>query len=209
MNAAAPMPGILEECAAAMGALRRICFGKRDAGGGLDASRRGFVSSFFAFTLLLPVHFLLCAIQWRVMQEPDFQAFFAPGGIVEGGSFGLFFWTRLGLALLNFLMFPLVMLPISALINRRERFFPFVVGWNWAAVPTTLLFLLLFLLFPMMPMAPILVFPIFACWFLAVWILWRVIRALLDVERLAAFGLLLLYGTLSIFLDVLYSLPLT
>lgn len=208
MTAAAPMPGILEECAAAMGALRRICLGDVAAAARLDASRRGFVSSFFAFTLLLPVHFLLCAIQWQVMQEPDFQAFFAPGGLSENASFTMFFWMRLILALLNFLMFPLVMLPTSALINRRERFFLFVVGWNWAAVPTTLLFLLLFILFPLMPGTPILVFPIFACWFLAAWILWRVIRALLDVERLAAFGLLLLYGALSLLLDVLYGLPL-
>ena len=196
----------LAEFARSMRAVHAICRGRPGHEKLLDSSLRGFVNSFFAFILLLPVLALMCAVQWDIAHNQAFRDIFAPGGFNPVGSFSLFLWTRLAQGLVNFLLFPALMFWLAALMGRRRQYFAFVAGWNWAAVPTGILFLMPFLLFQAVLATPLLVFAMFFFWLLALWILWRVIRVLLQLQWLAAAGVLVLYGALSSLLDVLYSM---
>ena len=203
-----PQTAFPVEFVRAMRGLLAICRGRPSGEGLLDDSPRGFVNSFFAFVLLLPILALLCAVQWDIAHNPAFREIFAPGGFATGRSFSLFLWTRLALGLVGFLVFPALMFALAPAMGRRREYFGFITGWNWASVPTGLLFVMPFLLFKAVLAAPPLVFAMLFFWLLALWILWRVIRALLNLEWPASLGVLILYGALSTLLDVLYGMAL-
>ena len=206
MSEAPRQTAFLVEFVRSLRAINGICRGWPGYEKLLDTSLHGFVNSFFAFILLLPVVTLLCAVQWDIAHSPAFREVFAPGGPAAGGSFTLFLWTRLAMSLIGFLLFPALMFGLTAAMGCKERYFGFIVGWNWAAVPVSILFLMPFLLFRAVLATPPLVFVMLFFWLLGMWILWRVIRMLLQLEWLASIGILVLYGALSMLLDVLYGM---
>lgn len=199
--------GILEEFLWSMNAIWGICLGKANAEKRLDTSFHGFINSFFAFVFLLPLLALMSASQWDIAHDSTFREIFASSDIILN-SFSLFLWTRLGIAAINFLIFPVVMFYLTTIAGNRDRYMGFIVGWNWTSIPTSVLFLLPFLLFKTTLAAPELVFLLFAFWLASIWMLWRVIRALLAVGWLAAVGVLVVYVALALLLDLLYSMVL-
>ncbi|MCY4034770.1 MAG: hypothetical protein OXF29_03845, partial [Hyphomicrobiales bacterium] len=74
-----------------------------------------------------------------------------------------------------------------------------------ASIPASLLFLLPVVLFKVTLAAPLLAFPLMALWLVALWILWRITRMLLKTEWLTSIGVLVLWGALATFFDLLYS----
>ena len=204
-----PTQSFLQEALQSLRAVKGICLGKPDAEKGLDMSVQGFVNSFFAFIFLLPVLALLCVSQWDIAHDPELREFLASGVVGEdvfAGSFSFFLWTRLGVSLIHFLLFPAVVYSLAPMMGRQERYFGFITGWNWAAVPASVLFLLPVLLLKATFVMPLLAFLLIACWLVALWILWRMIRVLLATEWLASIGVLLLWGALATVLDLLYSM---
>ena len=196
----------LLEFAYYMDALRCICLGKAGADNLVDHTPHGFVASFFAFIALIPIMALTSVSQWEIAHDPVFRQIFARGDVAHE-SFSLFLWTRLLLALTNLILFAALMFQITPLLGRNKyHYFGFVTAWNWASIPTSALLLMPFLLFKIMLEVPVLVFVMFFFWLLALWILWRVIRVMLLLEWPAGIGILLLYGTLTTLLDVLYSM---
>ena len=202
------MRGFWDEFTESMRAVVGICLNKPNAEKGLDTSLHGFVNSFFAFIVLIPLFTLLCASQWDIAYDPNLREFLAPGISAQDAlniSFTFFLWTRLAVSLIHFLAFPAAMFALTSMLGHKENYFSFVVGWNWASIPASLLFLLPVVLFKVTLAAPLLAFPLIALWLVALWILWRITRALLKTERLASVGVLVLWGALATFFDLLYS----
>lgn len=203
-----PTRGFWEEFTGSMRAVADICLKKPGAVKGLDTSIHGFVNSFFAFIVLMPLFALLCASQWDIATDPSLREFFAQGINPQrspGISFTFFLWTRLGISLIHFLAFPAVMFTLASMLGRKENYFGFIVGWNWASIPASTLFLLPVLFFKATLMMPLLAFPLIALWLVALWILWRIVRVLLGTKWPASVGVLLFWGALATFLDLLYS----
>ena len=203
-----PTRGFWEEFNGSMRAVAGICLNRPNAQKGLDISARGFVNSFFAFIVLMPLFALLCASQWDIAHDPHLREFLAPGIAAQDTlniSFTFFLWTRMTVSLIHFLAFPAAMFALTSILGRKENYLGFIVGWNWASIPASLLFLLPVVLFKVTLAMPLLAFPLIALWLVALWIFWRVIRVLLKTEWLTSVGVLVLWGALATVFDLLYS----
>lgn len=77
----------------------------------------GFVRSFFPAVVLAPLHFMHSALVYGAMEtKPDALSY----AIIEGLSYVLT-WT----------LFPFVMIYITRVLGRSERFFTYIVPYNW------------------------------------------------------------------------------
>ena len=203
-----PTRGFWEEFTESVRAVVDICLNKPNAERGLDISPHGFVNSFFAFIVLIPLFTLLCASQWDIANDPQLREFLTPGISAQDAlniSFTFFLWTRLAVSLIHFLAFPAAMFALTSALGHKENYLGFIVGWNWASIPASLLFLLPVVLFKMTLAVPLLAFPLIALWLVALWIFWRIARVLLKTGRLASIGVLVLWGALATVFDLLYS----
>ena len=203
-----PTPGFWGEFTGSMRAIAGICFNGPNAEKGLDISTRGFVNSFFAFIVLIPLFALLCASQWNIAHDPHLREFLTPRISAQDTlniSFTFFLWTRLTVSLIHFLVFPAAMFALTSMLGRRENYLGFIVGWNWASIPASLLFLLPVVFFKVTLLAPLLAFPLIALWLIALWILWRITRVMLKTEWFTSIGILVLWGALATLFDLLYS----
>jgi hypothetical protein len=81
----------------------------------------GFWKSLFAAVLVLPPHVLVT--MRTVKDNPD--AVFGLGDVVIDLLIYVIIW----------LAYPVLMISITQVINRRERFLDYIVPYNWAMVP--------------------------------------------------------------------------
>jgi len=113
----------------AVGGALRLAVGDRRGLGFFDVSIDGFWRSFHAAVLCYPLYLLLLA--FRVSSAHWTQSGVPTILVVESISF-VISWTA----------FPLLILPLTRLFGRESRFLPFMVAYNWAQLPETVLFAL-------------------------------------------------------------------
>jgi len=114
------MPPNAHEIAAALrGALR---LARLDAGGLalFDRTLTGFWRSFFAAVIAAPAHLFLLVITPEVPPDVPIGRAIA----VESIAYAI-----------RWLAYPFAMLLVVDLLRRRERFFDYMVAYNWSNVP--------------------------------------------------------------------------
>ena len=86
-----------------------------------DRSVDGFWKSLFAAVLVLPAHVLVTA---RIAQETP-EATYGIDDII----------TELLIYIIVWLAYPVLMIAVTRVIGRRERFLDYIVPYNWTMVP--------------------------------------------------------------------------
>lgn len=117
------LPSVQEIAAALQGAIR---LARLDAGGlaCFDRSLRGFWRSFFAAVIAAPARLFLLAATQEVPADIDTTR----AVVVETISY-----------VIQWLAFPVAMLLVVDLLKRRERFFDYLVAYNWSTIPQIIL----------------------------------------------------------------------
>lgn len=92
------------------------------ASGLFDRTVDGFWKSLFAAVLVLPPHILMTM---RIVEE-------APEHVPYGFGDAI---TDLLIYVIVWLAFPVLMIPVTKVIGRDERFLDYIVPYNWAMVP--------------------------------------------------------------------------
>ena len=87
-----------------------------------DRTVDGFWKSLFAAVLVLPPHIL---ITMRIVEEAPEQVPYGFGDAI----------TDLLIYVIVWLAFPVLMIPVTKVIGRDERFLDYIVPYNWAMVP--------------------------------------------------------------------------
>ncbi|HWD58017.1 MAG TPA: hypothetical protein VG308_07045 [Stellaceae bacterium] len=108
------------------GALR---LARGDSGGMqcFDASEEGFWHSFRAGGLCFPFYLILLAFPIELGPSPEIDT-----------------WRMLAVETIHYVIswvaFPLLMLPLADWLQRGDRYFGFMVAYNWCQVPQIVLF---------------------------------------------------------------------
>jgi hypothetical protein len=121
-------PAVSEAWLALSGALR-LARGDRRGIDYFDASERGFWRSFRAGVLCFPLYLILLAFPIQIGSEAPVEIDAGRMLAVETIHF-----------VISWVAFPLVMLPLVDWLQRGDRYFRFMVAYNWCQVPQTLLF---------------------------------------------------------------------
>lgn len=82
-----------------------------------DRSVSGFWRAFYAAALVLPIYAATLLVIGKVASDPSLWLIEAAGYVV------------------GWLAFPCLMLTLADLMDRRQRYFDFMVPYIWAAVP--------------------------------------------------------------------------
>lgn len=93
-----------------------------------DRSLDGFWKSFFAAAIAAPAHFGLLALAG------------SDSPIAIGGLFGLM--REAAIYAISWLAFPLAMVYVTRHLDREDRFFDYIVPYNWASILQIVAFLL-------------------------------------------------------------------
>lgn len=163
----------------------------------LDTSFRGFWLSFAAIVLLVPVYAFYLVGEQRVME-------------IAGEGLDVPLGTYLSVRALTFIIdwiaFPVLMILLVALIDRRSRYVPFVVAYNWSGVIIALFVALPTILFAagMMPLGMLYVLTLIAM-AIALRYLYIIARVALFADRLTAVGLVAADFALSLILAEMFS----
>lgn len=147
----------------------------------------GFWQSFWAAPLTVPIRVLLLL--------GTFSAIAAELGattviLVETAGF-----------LLDWAMFPLVMIPIARMMNITHRYIPFIIAYNWTKVPIYVVLSLSMLIAmsgegdTINPIGGLMII-LASGW--SFWLRWRVTRDLLQLNGLAAASVVLLDTALAV-----------
>jgi hypothetical protein len=96
-----------------------------------DRTLGGFWRSFFAAILIAPAQLFLLAVTREIPAEVSTVR----AVVVETSSYAM-----------AWLAYPFVMLLVVDLLKRRERFFDYMVPYNWTNVPQAMLLLIVALL---------------------------------------------------------------
>jgi hypothetical protein len=92
-----------------------------------DASERGFWHSFRAGVLCYPLYLILLAFPIELGTPPELDA----GRVLAVETIHY---------VISWVAFPLLMLPLVDWFQRGNRFFGFMVAYNWCQVPQTVVF---------------------------------------------------------------------
>lgn len=155
------------EFATAMYGCFRLLRGDKSALAFFDQTLRGFWLSFSAAVFCLLPHL------WLVTAEADLNA-------VEIG--GHFYISKVLLYAVSWLAFPVVILHITDMLGRRDRFFDYMVPYNWMSVPLNYLVMTISVgeVVGILPSA-IAGLAFFAAFGLALWVLWTIAKTALDI----------------------------
>jgi hypothetical protein len=111
----------------ALGGALRLAVGDRRGLRCFDASIDGFWRSFRAAAICYPLYLFLLAL--RVSHAQWQQSGVTTILVVETIDY-----------VISWVIFPLVILPLCGMLQRDDRFFAFMVAYNWSQVPQTALF---------------------------------------------------------------------
>ena len=158
----------------------------------LDTSFRGFWLSFMAILLLVPVYALYLAGEQRFMALTDEPLDVAFGTYLSVRSFSF---------IIDWIAFPVLMVLLVGLLDRRSRYVPFVVAYNWGGVIVGLIIALPTVLFAagMMPLGLLYVLTLIAM-AVALRFLYIIARVALFADRLTAVGIVVADLALSLVL---------
>lgn len=110
------------------GSLRLAC-GDRRGLSYFDISHEGFWRSFRAAVLAYPLFLILLTMRTSGREW------------MAAGSFKIVTVETIGYVI-AWVAFPLAMVKMTELFHREERFFAFMVAYNWSQIPQSLLFVL-------------------------------------------------------------------
>lgn len=163
----------------------------------LDTSFRGFWLSFMAILLLVPVYALYLAGEQRFMAMTDEPLDVAFGTYLSVRSFSF---------IIDWIAFPVLMILLVGLLDRRSRYVPFVVAYNWGGVIVGLIIALPTVLFAagMMPLGLLYVLTLIAM-AVALRFLYIIARVALFADRLTAVGIVVADLALSLILAEAFS----
>ena len=163
----------------------------------LDTSFRGFWLSFMAILLLVPVYALYLAGEQRFMAMTDEPLDVAFGTYLSVRSFSF---------IIDWIAFPVLMILLVGLLDRRSRYVPFVVAYNWGGVIVGLIIALPTVLFAagMMPLGLLYVLTLIAM-AVALRFLYIIARVALFADRLTAVGVVVADLALSLILAEAFS----
>ena len=163
----------------------------------LDTSFRGFWLSFMAILLLVPVYGLYLAGE---------QRFMAMTGEPLDVAFGTYLSVRSFSFIIDWIAFPVLMILLVGLLDRRSRYVPFVVAYNWGGVIVGLIIALPTVLFAagMMPLGLLYVLTLIAM-AVALRFLYIIARVALFADRLTAVGIVVADLALSLVLAEAFS----
>ena len=113
---------------AVTGALR-LARGDRGGMACFDPTEEGFWHSFRAAVLCYPFYLILLAFPIELGAAPEVS----PGRVLIVETIHY---------VISWVAFPLVMLPLVDWLRRGERYFAFMVAYNWCQVPQTAVFAL-------------------------------------------------------------------
>lgn len=120
------------EITRSLAAAHQLFFGKAEGMDGLDTSADGFFRSFLAFFLLLP----LMAVELSAE-----RAILIHDGIMQAETFPdvAFYGMRFASALVIWLGFAVLMLPVARMLDAGGRYSAFMVAHNWTNVYASLI----------------------------------------------------------------------
>jgi hypothetical protein len=156
----------------------------------LDASERGFWRSFIAALLIFPAHCLVTIINLR---EVDIQAGLPRAAIIESLAYVIVVFA-----------YPLIAFHLCEMMGRGERYFTYMVAYNWSGVIQIALTL------PATALAASDLLPIEASYAIGLGVtglvlamLWYIARTTLQIGMLAAAGFVLLDIVIGIIVDTI------
>ena len=121
--------GWAEAWLAMIGALRLAC-GDRRGLAYFDVSEEGFWRSFRAAVLCYPLYLALLALRLTGAQWN------------KSGAATILFVETISYVI-SWVAFPLLILPVARAFGRADRFFGFMVAYNWSQVPQSALLVLI------------------------------------------------------------------
>ncbi len=146
---------------------------------------RAFWASFLAAGLVLPFYGVILAVKYNSYSEL--------------GSPLRFVSVELIAYVIAWVAFPLLMVRVVQILDRKDKYFGFICAYNWASVLQNIVYLpVIFFVLIGVESAAIVGFFILMCLLLYTWF---IAKTLLDIDGIVAIGL--------VFLDLLISLILT
>lgn len=181
------MIGVQELISSVYGAFR-LAMGREDGMAYFNATPEGFWRSFFAAVLVLPGYLILSLADPEVAVE-------SVSPIHDGIIYVLAY-------VISWIAFPLAMVPVSGLLEREERFIPFIVANNWAAVPQICLLVAATILRAGLGLNEILSGMIGLATFGAILVyFWFVARTALKIPAFAAVGVVALNVAITVIIS--------
>lgn len=148
---------------------------------------QGFWQSFWAAPLTIPIRLMLLASTFSLA-----TAELGTGTLVTVETIGF---------LLDWAIFPLVMIPVARMMNITNRYIPFIIAYNWTKLPIYLVLSLSMLVAmggggeEINPIGGLLVL-VGTGW--SFWLRWRVARDMLQLTGLPAASIVLLDTALAV-----------
>ena len=97
------------------------------------ASVEGFWRSFFAIVIVAPF-FLFARLVADSGVESDQESIFGN----EDYGFLIF---RVGVFVIGWISFPILMMPLARLLNLSATYIPYIIAWNWSTVVASIFLL--------------------------------------------------------------------
>lgn len=148
---------------------------------------QGFWQSFWAAPLTVPIRLILLASTFSLA-----TAELGTGTLIAVETIGF---------LLDWAIFPLVMIPVARMMNITHRYIPFIIAYNWTKLPIYLVLSFAMLIAmgdggeTINPIGGVLVL-IGTVW--SFWLRWRVARDRLELAGLPAASIVLLDTALAV-----------
>jgi hypothetical protein len=156
-----------------------------------DVSIEAFWKSFYAAAIVAPV-FVLVTIRSLAGGEPSEHAGLFEIVVIEAAGY-VIYWTA----------FPLLMVGVSDLLQRGERYLGYIIAFNWAQVVEQAVFLPALLLSFVSGSRPDEADPVLTTVFFAVtFYYWFIARTALQISGWAAGAVVLLNHVLTIFIEL-------
>ncbi len=159
----------------------------------LDKSIDGFWKSFFAAVIVLPAFIVLLALARDSQPEAMTGAPIVRVVFIEAIAY-----------VLAWVAFPLMMVVVADLLDRRERYIGFIVAANWSSVIQVAVLLPAAAIFAASGGAPALLLYV-AVWGAILVYAWFIAKTAMDLTGLAAAGLVLLSVIIEMLIDGISS----
>jgi hypothetical protein len=175
----------------------RVARLEKEAAQGFDPTIDGFFRSFAAALVSAPAFVIIAAAQQRIARDiiaanPDLapQHMAGAGALIAAETIAY---------VVDWIAFPLLMIPVSQLIDAGKRYVPFITAYNWGSCVLYAIAALAYLLY-LVGLVSLegLAFLVFAATVYGFVFRWRIVRDALRVSPLNAGGVVMLDFLLSL-----------
>lgn len=110
----------------------RLFFWDKDAFEEFDISADGFWRSFTAPIMIIPIFYLFYGLHYNLAVDLSILHRGADGSdFITGRSF---VWHRIAMNVVGIVVLPLALIPMSRLLQFKQRYVHFVIAMNWGQV---------------------------------------------------------------------------